>query len=122
VNLLGLLPTALALVAFGVAAARLPTVLRRGAPLTPTKIIPVMAVLVIGISAIGYLWFLIRIPSPGNGDTIKASYMLQIFAPLALLTADFVRRMRVPLAAWLIAWGLLMIHNIPAMTTHFIAY
>jgi hypothetical protein len=118
VNLLGLLPTTLALVAFGAAAMRLPAVLRRGAPLTPTNVIPVMAVLVIFVSAIGYLWFLNRFPSPGKGDTIKASYMLQIFAPLALLTADFVRRMRVSLAAWLIAWGLLMIHNLPAMTTH----
>src|SRR5262249_3011755 len=74
-------------------------------------------VLVVGVSVIGYLWFLIRFPVLNEGDTIKASYMLHIFPPLALLTADFVRRMRVPVIPWLIAWGLLMIHNIQAVTT-----
>jgi hypothetical protein len=121
VNLLGLLPSALALVAFGVAAVRLPAFLT-ARPLTLAEIIPVMAVLVVGVSAIGYLWFLIRFPTLGNGNTIKATYMLHIFAPLALLTADFVRRIRVPLLALIIAWGLLMMHNIPALITHFIEY
>jgi hypothetical protein len=120
VNLLGLLPTALALAAFGAAAIRLPAALRRSAPLTPPQVIPLMAILIIIVSAIGYLWFLIRFPYPLEGDTIKASYMLQVFAPFALLTADFMRRIPIPLVAWLVAWGLLMIHNIPAITTHFI--
>src|SRR5262249_4289081 len=59
VNLLGLLPTALALAAFGAAAIRLPAALRRGAPLTLPKVIPLMATLVIIVSLIGYFWFLI---------------------------------------------------------------
>jgi len=119
VNLLGLLPTALALVAFGAAVIRLPTFLRRGAPVTFAEIVRVMAVMVISVSALGYLWFLIRFPDIGKGETIKAMYMLHIFAPLALLTADFVRRIRVPLNAWVVAWALLMVHNAGAVTTHF---
>jgi len=119
VNLLGLLPTALALIAFAAAAVRLPAFLSRGAPTTPSEIIPVMAVLVIVVSALGYLWFLVRYPNLGKGDTIKATYMLHVFAPLALLTADFVRRIRVTLTACFIAWGLLMMHNSFAVTTHF---
>jgi hypothetical protein len=119
VNLLGLLPTALALAAFGAAAIRLPAALRRGAPLTLPKVIPLMAILVIIVSLIGYFWFLIRFPNPHKGDTIKASYMLQVFAPFALLTADFLRRIPIPLVAWLVTWGLLMIHNSAAITTHF---
>ena len=51
VNLLGLLPTALALAAFAAAMVRLSALLmRRGAPLSSTEIIPAMAVLVIGVS------------------------------------------------------------------------
>jgi hypothetical protein len=119
VNLLGLLPTALALVAFGVAAAGVPALLTRRA-ITPAEIVRVMAVMVITVSELGYLWFLIRYPSLGKGDTIKATYMLHIFAPLALLTAEFVRRIRVPLNAWVITWALLMVHNALAMTTHFV--
>jgi hypothetical protein len=119
VNLLGLLPTALALLAFGAAAVRLPAFLRRGAPVTAAEIIPVIAVLVIGVSALGYLWFLIRVPDLVKGDTIKATYMLQTFTPLALLTADLVRRFRVPPTAWVIAWVALMLHNSLAMTTHY---
>jgi hypothetical protein len=72
----------------------------------------------VGVSVIGYLWFLIRFPVLDEGDTVKASYLLHIFPPLALLTADFLLRMRVPVVPWLIAWGMLMIHNISAMTTH----
>jgi hypothetical protein len=118
VNLVGLLPTILALAAFGAVAIKLSAILRRGPPLTLAEVIPMLAVLVVGVSVIGYLWFLIRFPVLNEGDTIKASYMLHIFPPLALLTADFVRRMRVPVVPWLIAWGMLMIHNIPAVTTH----
>jgi hypothetical protein len=119
VNFIGLLPSALALIALGAAAIRLPALARPATPLTPAEVIPAMAVLVIAISAIGYFWFLIRFPAPGKGDTIKATYMLQIFPPLALLTADFLRRIRVPPAALLAAWAVLMAHNLPAMITHF---
>lgn len=118
-NLLGLLPTALALLAFGAAAVRLPAFLRRASPVTAAEIIPVMAVLVVAVSALGYVWFLIRFPNPGKGDTIKATYMLQIFPPLALLIADFVRRIHLSRTDLIIIWGLLMMYNLSAVTTHF---
>jgi hypothetical protein len=120
VNLLALLPTALALVAFGTAAVRLRTFVSHGGPVTLSEIILVMATLVIAVSASGYLWFIVGYPNLGKGDTIKATYMLHVFAPLALLTADFVRRIGVPRRACFVGWGLLMMHNALAVTTHYI--
>lgn len=119
VNLLWLLPSILALVAFVAAASRLCAFLRLRAPAAPPDIIPIMAVLVIAVSALGYLWFLIRFPNPGKGDTIKATYMLHVFAPLALLVTDFLRRVHVPPNALILAWTMLMAHNVLAITTHF---
>ncbi|RMG94321.1 MAG: hypothetical protein D6706_13980 [Chloroflexi bacterium] len=50
--------------------------------------------LVLLISAIGYLCFLILYPNPGNGDTIKATYLLHTYPLLALLTGAFWRAVR----------------------------
>jgi hypothetical protein len=44
-------------------------------------------------SLIGYIWFLSSYP-PTYGDTIKATYMLQIFPFTALLTAEALERLR----------------------------
>jgi hypothetical protein len=54
----------------------------------PSEIIPLMVVLLIVFSALGYLRFLGRFPVLGKCDTIKRTYMLYVFAPLALLGAD----------------------------------
>lgn len=57
--------------------------------------------LIILTSLAGYLWFLISYPVPHKGDTIKATYMLQIFPPLALLCGELWRALaaRNPLMA-----------------------
>lgn len=119
VALLGLVPTALALIGLLAALLRLPAFFRRAGPFTPADLLPMLSALIVLISLAGYFWFLVRFPNPGKGDTIKAPYMLHIFAPLALLAADFVKRFRIPSAVWLLAWAALMLHNIPAITTHY---
>jgi F0F1-type ATP synthase membrane subunit a len=45
--------------------------------------IPLFTTIILS-TLIGYLWFLIQYPSP-DGDTIKATYVLQIFPFMALL-------------------------------------
>ena len=42
---------------------------------------------VVVVSLVGYMWFVIRYPSLGKGDTIKAIYLLHIFPSLAILGA-----------------------------------
>ena len=42
----------------------------------------------------GYMAFLIMVPNPGNGDTIKATYLLHIYPLLALLTAELMEGIR----------------------------
>lgn len=46
------------------------------------------------ISFAGYLVFVIMVPNPGNGDTIKATYLLHISPLLALLTAGSMETIR----------------------------
>jgi hypothetical protein len=117
-----LLPTALALLALGRAVVRLPTFLRRVAPITLAETIPILALLVIAGSLLGYGWFLIRFPNLGKGDTIKATYLLHIFSLLAILTADYLRQIRVPSSGLLIVWVMLMIHNSSAIVTHYVPW
>ena len=45
--------------------------------------------LMIAISFAGYFAFIIMVPNPGNGDTIKATYLLHTYPFVALLTAGF---------------------------------
>ena len=46
--------------------------------------------MVVASSLLGYLAFAIRFPNLGTGDTIKATYMLQVVPLLAILGARFV--------------------------------
>ena len=45
-----------------------------------------MSVIVVCMSLAGYVWFLVRYPAPGEGNTIKATYIVQIFPFLAVLS------------------------------------
>ena len=83
VNLISILPTAIMLISIG------------WGLLTSLKCIfdhknnsgflhvPLFTTIILS-TLIGYLWFLIRYPSP-DGDTIKATYVLQIFPFISLL-------------------------------------
>lgn len=74
-------------------------------------------------SLVGYLWFLVQYRSPASGDTIKATYMMQVFVTLPLLAAEPLRWLHkrsraafsVVIAGLLLVWA----HNLPAMITHF---
>jgi hypothetical protein len=72
------------------------------------------------VSLGGYLWFLIRYPSY-YADTVKATYMLQIFPFAAILTAHILQKLRDRsnfgyrvLVALLV---LVFIHNLPLLFT-----
>ena len=79
--------------------------------------------LVIAVSAFGYFVFLILVPNPGNGDTIKATYLLHTYPLIALLTADLLETIRsrsrlVYRLLWLII-GLTSLLLIPTFYTHY---
>lgn len=78
---------------------------------------------VVVVSLLGYGWFLISFPSLGKGDTIKASYMLQVFPLLALLASVLVERLhrlhRAFSAAVLLLLGAVFLHTLPAMVSRY---
>jgi hypothetical protein len=116
VNAVSLLPTALLLAGLGLAMARL--VHGRG----PARAARTLLVLIVAASVLGYLWFLIGYPNPGKGDTIKATYMLQVFPFLAILGGELLQRLRhKSVLAWRAVAVLLVLvalHNVPALITH----
>jgi 4-amino-4-deoxy-L-arabinose transferase-like glycosyltransferase len=77
--------------------------------------------LVVAASFGGYLLFLVRYPEPGRGDTIKATYMLQAFPFLALLSARALVELHRRSPRWhraaVVLLLLVWIHNLPAMIT-----
>jgi hypothetical protein len=50
--------------------------------------------LVTAVSFAGYLLFVLMVPTPGNGDTIKATYLLHTYPLIALLTAGLMEAIR----------------------------
>ena len=75
-------------------------------------------------SMLGYLWFHLKYPVPGEGDTIKATYMLQIFPFVALLTGGLMHRIRristFPYYMLLGTLAIVFVHNLNAMLTHYL--
>ena len=73
-------------------------------------------------SFFGYLWFLIDNPEP-SGDTIKATYILQLFHLLGLLAVFYLEKLKERNKKYYQYWvfGLLIvfIHNFSAMMSHF---
>jgi len=72
----------------------------------------------------GYLWFFLRYPHPGNGDTIKATYLMQAFPLIALQTATLLPKVRHKWLITLLVAVLLLVtlHNLPTMLTHYIDF
>jgi 4-amino-4-deoxy-L-arabinose transferase-like glycosyltransferase len=70
----------------------------------------------------GYLWFIANY-TDASADTVKASYILQTFPFIALLSAVFLRRLidRAPRAATVLIVLLIAVtaHNAPAMVTRY---
>lgn len=75
------------------------------------------------LTMMGYFWFLIMYPIPGKGDTIKATYVIQIFPYLAILGGYWLNRIknRIAWGYWviLLALGICFLHNLPASVTHY---
>jgi hypothetical protein len=83
---------------------------------------PLLALLVLSTAA-GYVWFIASYPNR-NFDTVKASYPLQAYPPLALLTASLLnaihkRHPRVALTCVALL-VIVAIHNVPAMITRYV--
>lgn len=77
----------------------------------------------IGTTMVGYFWFLIMYPSIGKGDTIKATYVLQIFPLIAIAVGEFIKytKERSKFLYYLILGGLwfTLVHNFHTMLTKF---
>ena len=74
-------------------------------------------------SFVGYLWFLIKFPALPTGDTIKATYIIQLFHLMGLLTNSYLHKLKVRnlnlYLFWIVALILVFFHNIPASLSHF---
>ena len=85
---------------------------------------PIIFTLIIISSMVGYGWYLLRYQNQGQGgDLIKATHMMQIFPFMALLAGGILEKLwrRWP-KVWtttMIILGLIVIHNLPAMITHY---
>jgi len=122
VNLVSILPTLLAFLGFcsGFIAFCYVLLQKRS---TAENIGYSLFMLLILSSMLGYLWFHLKYPVPGEGDTIKATYMLQIFPFIALLTGGVMERIRrisvFPYYSLLGALAIVFLHNINTMITHY---
>jgi len=82
--------------------------------------------LVIAISFAGYFWFLVMYPKPGEGDTIKATYMLHTFPFVSILAGEFLQRIRQEsihvYQAILVLLAISTLHNFPVFITRYVSW
>ncbi len=112
VNIFSIFPTLLLLLGF--------INLRRTSEHQPfTKLIKSSII----FSFFGYLWFLVSYPEIPSGDTIKSTYMIQIFNLLALSSTIFLEQLKnkdIKKYFYLITLLIIVFfHNISAMMSHF---
>jgi hypothetical protein len=74
-------------------------------------------------SLVGYFLFLLKYPDKTYGITIKATYIIQAYLMLPFFTAGILTWLaeRSRWVFWLLlgGTGLVFLHNIPSMITHF---
>lgn len=124
VNRVSLYPSAVALAALVAAAIG---ILRRhgkdSSMISGQSDVYAFSLLAIILTMVGYFGFLIMYPSLGKGDTIKATYALQIFPFLAILVGILLARIKEQshFLYWLIlgGLGLSFVHNLAAMITNY---
>ncbi len=124
VNFVSLIPSAVLLagVIFGLGRIiRIPS----GEPDAAEHLASVFAVLFIGCSLGGYLWYLIHYQINGQaGDLIKAVHMAQVFPFLALLAGSTLEGLHGKRqSAWtllMLALGLVFLIDTPAMITRYV--
>ena len=123
-NLLALLPTALLLA--GLIAGLVDIFRYIGIrPQTNFQITQALLALIVLFSFLGYAWFLIRYPSLGVGNTIKATYLIQVFPLLAVLGAYFLKQIKEQRWPYIerivpIILVVIFLYNLPVLVTHFI--
>ena len=76
------------------------------------------------ITFVGYLWFLIKYPEKPSGDTIKATYVIQMFHLMVFMCFDYLNELkkkneRVYNIIFILLF-LIYLHNIPAMVTNYL--
>lgn len=123
VNFIALLPTALLLA--GLIAGLVDMLRLIGIhPQTSSQTTRALLALIVLFSFLGYAWFLIRYPSLDVGNTIKATYLIQVFPLLAVLSAYLLKQMKQhwPYIERVVSIVLVIIflYNLPAFVTHFI--
>jgi hypothetical protein len=124
VNLISLIPTAIFVIGL-IYAVRLVWRSLFNKPATAWESSSTLFLLIILCSLGGYGWYLLRYQNQGHGgDLIKASHMMQIFPFLGLLAGQVLQKahQRMP-KLWLalmIVLGLVFLHNLPAMITHYV--
>ena len=120
VNLVSLFPSLLLLAGAGLGLFSLVRSFRR-AKYDPLTVFAGFVFAVVVFSWLGYMVFLISFP--GNPLTNKATYLIQVFMALAVLGGMLLEKLkeRKPLLFHLciLGLGLVFIHNLPAMFTHF---
>ncbi len=123
-NLLDLLPSALLLAAWIYGCIVLLRFLSGRARDDTDRALALLA-MVSGMTLLGYAWFLLRYQSAAQGgDLIKATYLLQVFPPLALLAGSFIdrlwdRRPMVWTAASIVLCCIFAV-EVPAFVTHYV--
>ena len=74
-------------------------------------------------SLLGYLWFLIKYPELKTGDTIKATYIIQMFHLIVFISAQQLIKIKYfnPKLYKLITTSFIFLffHNLSAMLSHF---
>ena len=123
VNLVSLLPSALALAGLMLGVLHLWRLVWHRAVTDQTKALA-LCTLVVDCSLAGYMWFLIMYPSLAYGDTIKATYMLHVFPFVAIMVGYLLHIVHQKSAlAYAVILGLLgavFVHNLPAMITRYL--
>lgn len=121
VNVAALLPTALLLTGWVAALPALGRWLR--GTLRADDLGRALLALIVLCGALGYFWFLVQYPNPVKSDTVKATYILHLFPPLALLAGGWLTQLaaRWPRAAhWLwLTLVLCLLLIVPAGVTRY---
>jgi len=123
VNLVSLLPSALALISIGFVTAA--TLSKRGslALISDQRAVYGFLLLAICTTMAGYIWFLIMFPRLDKGDTIKATYLLHLFPFVAIMVGFALKNVeeRSQLLYRLIIGMLCVVcvHNAAAMVSHY---
>ena len=120
VNMVSIFPSILLLAGFLYGFWLLYKMLR--SPGDPQSMALGLVALVTYMATLGYLWFVLSYPDSGDGDTIKATYMMLAYPFIALQGAALLQKIRNPriLALIGILLALVVAYNLPAMLTHFI--